>query len=825
MARYVGRDGNNIDWTKVSDNYPFGSSAYNDVYGVNDVIDIMFLGYNGVFYSVRPDKFRSQLGSNLGESSTGYTPNCGGDSNVPISAFYLNRSQMTNLCKKAVDDGAGGWHNNSETMKLETAGMTSSIDLAGIGLLDDKKGKTIYSNTKCTEFSILFNRISALSNAMAYHGYELFNPDNYTHKRNWIRYESSNNKHDSYMLVLYLTMPKLLLEQKFLQTSDLPSPIKDLIKLSTSDNAVINLVKDRCTKPLPDGQMTRLSSYNYYYMGTTIYSSDSRYKLVIQADGNVVVYQTGGKAVWTSNTSSANYIFPKVAMEKDGAFIIWGRNGASTRISGSYGVKTYLSIDSNSGILVIREQGTNNIKWSSASIQDIYRNDYGAYNTFQYQSVHKASDSERIFSPNMKYFVRFAADGNLVLYNNETRSALWSTSTNGNPNAVLAILTDGNVVIYKDATKASILWRSGTGGFNNTTFIAVDNNGYIVIFGHDKTGLHVRWSSAPKPQYYSLSSGLQSSKLSNDPLAFTRACTSAKYNKTLEQSALLEAQAAWCGSGLNILDNKCSKFIVGGVVSGDNSSQDIKKKYIDTYVKDSICSDGYNTRYSADSGLQTKINKLCSCINPTGDALKLLRSGVHPKCYEQNCAESGYKSIASESIECPKCLCVQEMNLKNLQLASNVQQTCSANCTNIGENTMPVIASTELPPTTPSNIPPTTPNASPELPPITPSTTPVVPLSVEPSLASNELDEGLSTIAVISIIIGVITFLFLVIIILYKWQSKKKIIARPQTSGPVQQSNIPIQLPFDPSVMNLPVVSPMQLQISSTPNSFLPQTK
>ena len=430
----------------------------------------------------------------------------------------------------------------------------------------------------------------------------------------------------------------------------------------------------------------------------------------------------------------------------------------------------------------------------------------------------------------MKYILKFQSDGNLVLYNVSSGKALWSSKTSGNSNAVLSIQGDGNVVIYKDNTQKVPLWSSGTFGFNKTTVMVVDNNGYVVVFGYDNT-MKLRWSSAPKSEYYLLNSGLQLSKLSNDPLSFTRPCTDAKYDQKLDNSAILEAQAAWCGSGLNILDDRCSKFVVGGIVDGDNSSQDIKKKYIDTYVQTLVCSDGYDSRYPKDKKLQAKINSLCSCVNPVGDSLSLLKSGVYPKCYGQTCVENGYKTIASESIQCPKCLCVQSMNLKNLQLASNVQQTCSANCTNIGKsidviatttnnsidtsissntptgssntsttvntstavNTSTIAPSTDLTAinTASVSITPSTDSTAINTSSTTPSDDSAV---VNTSSTASSTNSSTTSLEIIGIILGIIAVLLLGVFLIYILRKKKKIPV-PQPQIPVPQPQIPVPQP------------------------------
>ncbi len=705
MVRYIDRNGNEIDDNGWKDPMKIFTpySSYN-VYGVDDVIDIMLLGYTGTFYSVNPYIFRNIMGSNIGASSPAdYSPKChDGDSGSDTTPIYtlkqISENDINRLCKKANDDKAGGWQNDGN----EEREMNSGKD--GDGKVPVNWSSLNGSNDRCTEFGILFNRINEMSHAVAFHGYQFFNPENLAHRRNWIRYDQTGNTYDRYMIVMYLTTPKLLLEKKFLRSDDLDSPIREMIKSYTSGSAIVSLVNDRCIKQYPDGGergYSRLSSNTRYYMGTTIYSKDSRYKLVFQPDGNLVVYKYDNTSPWSSGT----YGSPKstLYMQPDGNVVIYNSSSTPKWNTNTFVKSVYLSVDSNEGVVVLRESETDNVVWSSIGPQDTYNNNYKDYNTFKYQTDYKASDKKSIFSPNMKYKLRFQSDANLILTEIKTDKVLWGTGVYGYPDAVLSVQKDGNVVIYETSAKSKVLWSIGVWGTEKNTFMAVDNNGHVVVY-RDDNGLKLVWSSVANSQYYTLYNGLQGSKLWNDPMAFTRGCTTANYGDSkIDKRLILDQQAAWCATNLNIMDSRCSKFLTGSKLADDDNDQTIKAK-VDDYVKNTICSDGYNTRYTDDPALQTKINDLCSCVSPIGDALKLLSGGVNPICYSNNCINGGYKSINTEKsrTECPSCLCIQSMDLKNLQLAENIKQECSANCQNLNGG------STTTTPQAPPAIPPST---------------------------------------------------------------------------------------------------------------------
>jgi large repetitive protein len=73
----------------------------------------------------------------------------------------------------------------------------------------------------------------------------------------------------------------------------------------------------------------------------------------------------------------------------------------------------------------------------------------------------------------------FQADGNLVVYRDDTGAAVWASNTSGYPAATLSFQTDGNLVIYNGST---VLWASGTDGNADESAI-VSASGNVTIVG------------------------------------------------------------------------------------------------------------------------------------------------------------------------------------------------------------------------------------------------------------------------------------------------------------------------------------------------------
>jgi hypothetical protein len=90
-------------------------------------------------------------------------------------------------------------------------------------------------------------------------------------------------------------------------------------------------------------------------------SADGRYRLVMQDDGNLVLYEGGNHAVWATNTSGQ--AVSRCIMQSDGNLVIYGFNGHVVWASNTFhspGASLVLQNDRN---LVIYEP--NHAVWAS----------------------------------------------------------------------------------------------------------------------------------------------------------------------------------------------------------------------------------------------------------------------------------------------------------------------------------------------------------------------------------------------------------------------------------------------------------------------------
>jgi hypothetical protein len=96
--------------------------------------------------------------------------------------------------------------------------------------------------------------------------------------------------------------------------------------------------------------------------GSSLESENGAYKLTMQEDGNLVVYNTGGKALWSSKTNGK--AVKQCILQDDGNLVLYGFNDKPIWASGTNGNKNAVLRMQNDGNLVI--YGSSSV-WSSGT--------------------------------------------------------------------------------------------------------------------------------------------------------------------------------------------------------------------------------------------------------------------------------------------------------------------------------------------------------------------------------------------------------------------------------------------------------------------------
>ncbi|MER5866420.1 trypsin-like serine protease [Kitasatospora sp. NPDC002040] len=173
---------------------------------------------------------------------------------------------------------------------------------------------------------------------------------------------------------------------------------------------------------------------------------------VMQPDGNLVVYRSGGGpatggALWSGNTSGNSGAY--LALQDDGNLVLYRGDSAPGPAAGAL--------------------------WSTGTLR-----------------TGPAFPSGRTVWPRQwaeqgSTLLMLQQDGNLVLYRRSDGAALWASHTSGNPGTRLVMQTDGNLVLYPangGPETGGALWNSGTYG-NHGAHLRLQDDGNLVIYRQD----------------------------------------------------------------------------------------------------------------------------------------------------------------------------------------------------------------------------------------------------------------------------------------------------------------------------------------------------
>lgn len=202
--------------------------------------------------------------------------------------------------------------------------------------------------------------------------------------------------------------------------------------------------------------------------GQSLASPGGQYRLLMQADGNLVLY-AGKRALWTSGT--AGHPGATAALQNDGNFVVASRSGRvlwSSHSGGHPGAVLAVRAD---GSLAL-EAGRSLYWWSGSGNSGLAAGEALRQGWY-------------VESPGSACRLRMNREGDLVLQAS-SGAVLWRTGT-AVPGAFAVMQTDGNLVVRSPAGRA--LWSSGTSG-NPGDSLYVGRNGSVFIESASGT---MRW--------------------------------------------------------------------------------------------------------------------------------------------------------------------------------------------------------------------------------------------------------------------------------------------------------------------------------------------
>lgn len=202
--------------------------------------------------------------------------------------------------------------------------------------------------------------------------------------------------------------------------------------------------------------------------GEALMAPDGSHRLVMQGDGNLVLYSAAGHAVWASRTVGQGV---RLVMQGDGNAVLYTPTNEplwATRTA-TRGSRLVVQSDGNAVLYT----SINQAMWASAW-------DRSFATTTVLWAGGTLSAGESLVSSRGSYRAVMQHDGNAVVYGpgNVPR---WASRT-GSTGSRLVMQSDGNLVVYDEGNRA--LWHSRTAGLGGNRVVMQDD-GNLVVYTAD----------------------------------------------------------------------------------------------------------------------------------------------------------------------------------------------------------------------------------------------------------------------------------------------------------------------------------------------------
>ncbi|MDN3354096.1 CHAP domain-containing protein [Actinomadura sp. DC4] len=210
-------------------------------------------------------------------------------------------------------------------------------------------------------------------------------------------------------------------------------------------------------------------------------SSDLQFTLILQNDGNLVLYGGGYHPLWATNTGGR--AVKDAVMQADGNLVLYGSGGDVVWASDTGGRgSSHLQLQDDGNAVIYKDAGGST--WVSNT---------GGHATYTYDGANRLDSGGVLYpgrylrSTDGRYALLMQADGNLVLYG-PGYHVLWATNTGGRPGADATVQGDGNFVLYAGG---GAVWTTYTGG-RGPSYLVVQGDGNVVLY---KTAGGSTWAS------------------------------------------------------------------------------------------------------------------------------------------------------------------------------------------------------------------------------------------------------------------------------------------------------------------------------------------
>ncbi|WP_329192370.1 MULTISPECIES: hypothetical protein [unclassified Streptomyces] len=217
--------------------------------------------------------------------------------------------------------------------------------------------------------------------------------------------------------------------------------------------------------------------------GASLVPTPGKPELVMQPDGNLVVYAIGNGGTKLPLWNSGTYGNPGAyaLMQDDGNFVIYKKDGGPQTGGGIWNTATY---------------GNRANDYVNASIRDNGEFSVSGRSEDWYWSTDTIQRHVRVCSTDMSWDRGFWAesasvwlvlqkDNNLVMYRKSDGKAIWGSGTYGNRSALTLDMGDnGDLSLHEFGQNETVRWRTGTAG-NNGAYALLQDDGNFVVYKKD----------------------------------------------------------------------------------------------------------------------------------------------------------------------------------------------------------------------------------------------------------------------------------------------------------------------------------------------------
>ncbi|MFQ1001667.1 S8 family serine peptidase [Modestobacter sp. SSW1-42] len=230
------------------------------------------------------------------------------------------------------------------------------------------------------------------------------------------------------------------------------------------DNTGYGLIDGR-TLLTPAGAPTRLAPGDQLTADQALTSPDGRYRLVGQADGNLVEYAADGRVLWASGVYAPG---ARTVLQPDGNLVTYAVDGRAVWDARTYGSGATRLVVQDDGNLVLYRSDGRAVWYTGWDTPDRLR------------SGQQLSGGQALGSPDGRFRLVAQADGNTVVYGPGGR-ALWASGAYSSGGR-LVLQADGNLVSYAGDGRA--VWHTNTWG-TGATRLVVQDDGNLVLYRSD----------------------------------------------------------------------------------------------------------------------------------------------------------------------------------------------------------------------------------------------------------------------------------------------------------------------------------------------------